>query len=77
MEIIEEAEEAMFHLLHIGNISQKGVLDNRSCLTLVLIRFSPQTQMVPGLIPNPPVKRQITPRRGVTTLPNEQRGLAL
>lgn len=52
MEVVEEAQQAVLHLLDIGHVSQEGVLDDGR-LSLVLVRFTGRTQVVPGFIPNP------------------------
>lgn len=53
MEVVEEAQQAVLHLLDVGHVSQEGVLDDGR-LSLVLVRFTGRTQVMPGFIPNPP-----------------------
>lgn len=54
MEVVEEAEEAVLHLLNIRYISQEGVLDGGGRLALVLGGLPPRTQLGLGLISHSP-----------------------
>lgn len=56
MKVVEEAEQPVLHLLHVGHVGQEGVLDDRSCLALalVLVRFSSNTRLRSGFLFDPP-----------------------
>jgi len=54
VEVVEEAEQAVLHLLYVRYIGQKGVLDDGCRLALVLMKSPTQTQMMPGF--DSPVK---------------------
>lgn len=55
VEVVEEAEQAVLHLLHVGHVRQEGVLHDRG---RGLVRFAPRTLMIPGFIFSSPGKRK-------------------